>query len=137
MKKKSVWLINKKPGENYYNKPQENNTKSKQPPNKQAHITYNRKKRHLKHHDTKKIHKRTTHKVFITQEAAKAFLLAPLFLLFPLIVTLLREFSIFLIKSSEAFPAKAHAMFLPSPGSFQTDGQAAKLFSKIRLGVMP
>jgi hypothetical protein len=41
IKKKNTQLISGKPGKNWYNKPQENNTTSKQLQNKQAHTTYN------------------------------------------------------------------------------------------------
>jgi hypothetical protein len=47
------------------------------------------------------------------QATAEPFLAMPLFLLLFQVETLLRDFSTFLIISSEAFPAKTQAMFLP------------------------
>jgi hypothetical protein len=65
----------------------------------------------LEHHATTRPTKRTDNpKRGFNQAALEAFLVTPLFPLLPKRDTRLRDFSTFLIISSEAFPAKTQSM---------------------------
>jgi hypothetical protein len=119
-KKRIAQLINGKLDKNRYNKLQADNLNKQD--NQQAHSTYHNRK--LEHHATKKTH--WTYLInrirSINQADAESFHVMTLFFLL-----ILRDFSTFLITSSEAFSAKTEAISMLYSGQAVSKRRASEL----------
>jgi hypothetical protein len=122
-KKRIAQLINGKLGENRYNNTTNNIKSTDQQDNQQALTTYNNHKQTTQRappRNEKQLNKTTNSKAEHQSSSRGNFQEMTLFFLL-----LLRDFSTFLIMSSDAFPAKTQAISMPYPGL-----TASKLMSK-------